>query len=193
LDGYTPLTVQIPIPNSYAEHCFGFYLKNYHYLGFNKSVGESLKYLVRDHRGRDIACLLFGSAAWKTAPRDNFIGRNVKVRERNINFLTNNSRFLILPWVRIPHLASHILGLITRRIQKDWMERYAHPIHMVETFVEIPRFKGTCYKAANWVQVGETKGPLQTRPTEERGTLFTKYTNVAKPTQLTGNRVGPKR
>lgn len=164
LDRYTPLTVQIPISNSYEEHCFGFYLKNHHYLGFNKSVGESLKYLVQDHRGRNIACLLFGSAAWKTAPRDNFIGWNAKVRERNINFLTNNSRFLILPWVRIPCLASHILGLITRRIQKDWMERYAHPIHMVETFVEIPRFKGTCYKAANWIQVGETKGRSRQDP-----------------------------
>lgn len=158
LDCYTPLTVHIPTPNSYEEPCFGFYLKQYHYLGFNKTVGENLKYLVRDCRGRDLACLLFGSAAWKTAPRDRFIGWEPKVRERNINFLANNVRFLILPWVHIPNLASHILGMITRRIKKDWIVRYAHPVHMLETFVESPRFKGTCYKAANWKRVGKTKG-----------------------------------
>ena len=158
LDGYTPLTVQIPTPNSYEEHCFGFYLKHYHYLGFNKTVGESLKYLVKDRLGRNIACLLFGSAAWKTTPRDSFIGWNIKIREQNINFLTNNSRFLIFPWVRIPNLASHILGSIARRIKQDWIDCYGHPVHMLETFVESSRFEGTCYKAANWIRVGKTKG-----------------------------------
>ncbi|RLD25936.1 MAG: hypothetical protein DRI70_06360 [Bacteroidetes bacterium] len=158
LDCFTPLSVQIPIPGSYEDHCFGFYLKHYHYLGFTKTVGENLKYLIRDQQGRNLACLLFGSAAWKTAPRDSFIGWRTKVRECNINFLTNNVRFLILPGVHVPHLASHILGLITRRIKKDWIVRYAHPLHMVETFVESPRFKGTCYKAANWIWVGKTTG-----------------------------------
>ena len=158
LKNLTPLSVQIPTPNSYEENCVGYYLNRYHYLGFNKTVGENIKYLVRDQYGQDIACLLFGSAAWKTAPRDSFIGWNRKTREENINSLTNNTRFLILPQVRVIHLASHILGCIMRRIQQDWINKYAHPIHMVETFVECNLFKGTCYRAANWLCVGQTKG-----------------------------------
>lgn len=158
LKNLTPLSVQIPTPNSYEENCVGYYLNRYHYLGFNKTVGENIKYLVRDRYGQDIACLLFGSAAWKTAPRDSFIGWNRKTREENINSLTNNTRFLILPQVRVIHLASHILGCIMRRIQQDWINKYAHPIHMVETFVECNLFKGTCYRAANWLCVGQTKG-----------------------------------
>jgi len=158
LDEHTPLTIKIPAPNSYENHCVGYYLKNHHYLGFNQTVGESLKYLIQDRNGRDIACLLFGSAAWKTADRDKFIGWGAKVREQNLNGLTNNTRFLILPWVNVPNLASHILGLVSRRIQKDWMGQYGHPIHMMETFVDSSCFKGTCYKAANWLCIGETKG-----------------------------------
>jgi len=158
LDCFTPLSVLIPTSNSYEDHCVGFYLNRYHYLGFNKTVGKNIKYLVKDRQGRDLACLLFGSAAWKTADRDRFIGWDAKVRETNLHLLTNNARFLILPWVRIPHLASHILGLITRRIKKDWMNRYGHPVHLLETFVETPHFKGTCYKAANWQRIGKTKG-----------------------------------
>lgn len=158
LKSLTPLSVQIPTPNSYEENCVGYYLNRHHYLGFNRTVGENIKYLVRDRYGQDIACLLFGSAAWKTAPRDSFIGWDRKTREENINSLTNNTRFLILPQVHVIHLASHILGCIMRRIQQDWINKYAHPIHMVETFVECNLFKGTCYRAANWLCVGQTKG-----------------------------------
>jgi hypothetical protein len=154
----TPLSIQIPPPNSYEENCVGYYLNRHHYLGFNRTVGENIKYLVRDQSGQDIACLLFGSAAWKTAPRDSFIGWDRETRKENINFLTNNTRFLILPQVRVPHLASHILGCIMRRIQRDWINKYAHPLHMIETFVECNLFEGTCYKAANWLCVGQTKG-----------------------------------
>lgn len=154
----TPLSIHIPKPNSYEDNCVGYYLNRLHYLGFNKTVGENIKYLIRDRFGRDIACLLFGSAAWKTAPRDSFIGWDSETQKANINYITNNTRFLILPHVHVPHLASHILGHIMRRIQRDWINKYAHPIHMVETFVERDRFKGTCYKAANWLCVGQTKG-----------------------------------
>ena len=154
----TPLSIHIPAPNSYEDNCVGYFLNHYHYLGFNQTVGENIKYLVRDRSGQNVACLLFGSAAWKTAPRDSFIGWSREVREENVNFITNNTRFLILPQIRVPHLASHILGYIMRRIQKDWRNKYAHPIHMVETFVERDLFKGTCYKAANWLCVGQTKG-----------------------------------
>ncbi|MBW1947757.1 MAG: DUF4338 domain-containing protein [Deltaproteobacteria bacterium] len=158
LNNLTPLSIHIPMPNSNEDGCVGYYLSRYHYLGFNRTIGENLKFLIRDRSGRDIACLLFGSAAWKTAPRDTFIGWNSEIRKKNINFITNNTRFLVLPWVRVPHLASHILGKTMRCIQQDWTDKYAHPIHMVETFVERDRFKGTCYKAANWFCVGQTKG-----------------------------------
>ncbi|MEA1964102.1 MAG: DUF4338 domain-containing protein [Candidatus Aerophobetes bacterium] len=130
----------------------------YHYLGFSTTVGENMKYLVFDKQDRALACLLFGSAAWKTLPRDEFIGWNKDKRCANLKFLTNNMRFLILPWVKVPHLASHILGKVTRRISKDWQIRYNHPIYMLETFVEKDRFRGTCYRSANWIYVGETKG-----------------------------------
>jgi len=154
----TPLSIRIPEPNSYEDNCVGYFLNHHHYLGFNQTVGENVKYLIRDQFGQNIACLLFGSAAWKTAPRDIFIGWNREEREQNINFITNNTRFLILPQVHVPHLASHILGCIMRRIQQDWICKYAHTIHLVETFVERDLFKGTCYKAANWLCVGQTKG-----------------------------------
>jgi hypothetical protein len=158
LDKLTPLTIHIPNSNSYENGCVGYYLSRYHYLGFNRTVGQNLKFLIHDRSGRDLACLVFGSAAWKTAPRDAFIGWDPKAREENINHITNNARFLILPWVHVPHLASHILGRVMRRIQRDWIDKYGHPIHMVETFVENDRFTGACYKAANWLYVGQTKG-----------------------------------
>jgi hypothetical protein len=158
LSSLTPLTIQIPSSGSYEEASVGYYLTRYHYLGFKRTVGENLKFLVRDRYGRDVACLLFGSAAWKTAPRDAFIGWDTDTRQKHINFMTNNSRFLILPSVRVPHLASHILAVVMRRIKKDWMYKYAHPVHLVETFVERDHFKGTCYKAANWISIGKTKG-----------------------------------
>ncbi len=152
-----PLTIIIPETGSYEEACFTWYLSRHHYLGFH-SVGENIKYLVKDRNGLDIACLLFGSAAWKTAARDDFIGWSEPLRQCNINLMTNNTRFLILPWVKVPHLASHILGLIMRRIVEDWQNKYAHPVHLAETFVERNRFRGTCYKAANWIYVGHTRG-----------------------------------
>lgn len=153
-----PLTIHIPSPSSYEEACVGYYLTRYHYLGFNRTVGESLKFLVSDRYGRHVACLLFGSAAWKVASRDSFIGWDMETRQKHINFMTNNSRFLILPSVRVPHLASHILAAVMRRIRKDWIDKYAHPIHLVETFVQSDRFTGTCYKATNWIFLGQTKG-----------------------------------
>lgn len=158
LSSLTPLTIHIPSLGSYEDACVGYYLSIHHYLGFNRTVGENLKFLIRDRLGRDVACLLFGSAAWKTAPRDAFIGWDSEIRQKNLNFMTNNTRFLILPSVRVPHLASHILARVMRRIQKDWMDKYAHPIYLVETFVQSGRFTGTCYKAANWISVGQTKG-----------------------------------
>lgn len=137
---------------------FEYFLSRYHYLGYKRTVGESMKYLIRNCTGRPLACILFGSAAWKIAPRDTFIGWNHERREKNLIYLTNNMRFLILPWVHVPYLASHILSRISRRISKDFRERYGHHIYLLETFVDRSRFRGICYRAANWILVGETKG-----------------------------------
>jgi len=137
---------------------FDFLLDRYHYLGFSGSVGQNMKYLVFDKSINPLACLLFGSAAWACAPRDHYIGWSHQAREANINMVTNNMRFLILPWVTVPHLASHILGQIARRINLDWVEKYGHQVYLLETFVEKGRFSGTCYRAANWACVGQTKG-----------------------------------
>jgi len=158
LKNVMPLSIHLPSPHSDEASCVGYYLHHYHYLGFTRTVGEHLEYLVRDRSGQDLACLLFGSAAWATAPRDTCIGWEPAIRAANLTCMTNNTRFLILPWVRVPHLASHILGRVMRRLRQDWIERYGHPVHLVETFVERDRFKGICYKAANWLHVGHTQG-----------------------------------
>jgi hypothetical protein len=137
---------------------FSRYLARHHYLGFRGPVGENIAYLARDRFGRALACLLFSAAAWKTEPRDTWIGWNDTTRARRLALVANNSRFLILPWVRVPHLASHLLGGIARRLATDWQARYGHPVHLLETFVERERFQGTCYRAANWIYVGQTQG-----------------------------------
>jgi hypothetical protein len=141
-------------------------LKEFHYLGFAGAVGENLQYTVRTEQGRLLACLVFGSAAWKCQSRDAHIGWSVEERRRNLHLLTNNTRFLILPWVHVPHLASWVLGSVCRRLSRDWQAKYGHPIHLVETFVERERFLGTSYRAANWIQVGATTG--RTRQDRDR-------------------------
>ncbi|MEI7903163.1 MAG: Druantia anti-phage system protein DruA [bacterium] len=153
-----PLAVSIAALGSEDLRLFNGLLARYHYLGHRNTVGENLRYLVRDRQGRPMACALFGSAAWKCADRDAFLGWDCAVRERNLQGLTNNTRFLVLPWVRVPHLASHVLGLIVRRIRADWQAKYAHPVHALETFVDRSRFRGTCYRAANWLRLGATQG-----------------------------------
>ncbi len=137
---------------------FKFLLDRYHYLGHRTCVGENLKVMVSDSQGHLLACVLFGSAAWKAKSRDAFIGWEPQVRQRNLSLLTNNTRFLILPWVRVRHLASHLLAQICQRLPGLWMEAYGHPVHLLETFVERDRFRGTCYRAAGWTHVGVTAG-----------------------------------
>ncbi|MEK6737231.1 MAG: Druantia anti-phage system protein DruA [Planctomycetota bacterium] len=153
-----PLRLETVTAGSPDYAIFRRYLERHHYLGFRGPVGERIAYIARDRQGRELACVLFGAAAWKTKPRDNWIGWDAATRARRLSFLANNSRFLILPWVRVPHLASHLLGLAARRLAADWQTRYGHPVHLLETFVERQRFKGTCYRAANWTCVGQTQG-----------------------------------
>jgi hypothetical protein len=133
-------------------------LDRFHYLGFGGPVGENLQYLVQDRQGRALACLVFGAAAWKCQARDRFIGWSAEQRQRNLGLIANNTRFLILPWVKVPHLASWILGQISRRLAGEWHAKYGHRIVVLETFVERERFRGTAYRAANWLAVGATAG-----------------------------------
>ena len=153
-----PLRIEILGSGNKQLPLFKFLLHRYHYLGYRNCVGENLKYIIRDKEGCLLACMLFGSAAWKTKSRDAFIGWDRRTRERNLPFLTNNTRFLILPWVRVKNLASHLLTQVCRELSADWMEKYGHPIHLLETFVERDRFRGTCYRAAGWIHVGATTG-----------------------------------
>jgi hypothetical protein len=153
-----PLTVSVVAPGSPDLRLFNGLLAHGHYLGHRNTVGENLRYLLRDCQGRPVACALFGSAAWRCAARDTFLGWDRAARERNLPRLTNNTRFLVPDWVSVPHLASHVLGLITRRIRADWQVKYGHPVSALETFVDRSRFQGTCYRAANWQRLGATRG-----------------------------------
>ena len=159
------------------EGLFDGLIERYHYLGYTRAVGEHIKYLVvaRDlsavtpacagtadrgtaQAGRPVACLAWSSGPWHMGPRDRFIGWTPTARRKHLHLLAYNTRFLILPWVKVPHLASHILGCIARMISSDWQQIYGHPIYYLETFVDQERFKGTCYRAANWAHLGQTTG-----------------------------------
>jgi hypothetical protein len=142
-------TAQEPLFNSLVEQ--------YHYLGYEQPVGEHLKYLV-SVRGQAIACLAWSSSPRHLGCRDRFIGWSPEQRRRNVHLLAYNTRFLILPWVRVPHLASYLLGRMAARISRDWQQCYAHPVYLLETFVDPERFRGTCYRAANWLVLGRTTG-----------------------------------
>ena len=144
----------------------GQLLAQYHYRGFNGAVGENVQYLARDVRGRELAVMVFGAAAWKVAVRERFIGWSVEPRQQRLGALANQQRFLILPWVRVPHLASHLLARATQRLSADWQARYGHPVWLVETFVEQDRFAGTAYQAAGWLPLGPTTG--RTRQDRQR-------------------------
>jgi len=139
------------------ERIVGALIEKHHYLGYKQPVGEHLKYLVLT-RGRPIACLRWSSAPFQLGPRDRFIGWSREARERNLRFVAYNTRFLILPWVKVPHLASHILGRMAKLLPLDWERLYGHPVHFLETFTDATRYRGTCYLAANWIRLGQTTG-----------------------------------
>lgn len=151
-----PLDIQ-EVRRTSAEDLFEALIEKYHYLGYAQPVGEHLKYLV-SACGEPVACLVWSSAPRHIGCRDRFIGWSKELRRRNIHLIAINQRFLILPWVKVPHLATHILGHMTRRLSRDWERIYGHPVHFVETFVDTERFEGTCYRAANWSELGLTTG-----------------------------------
>jgi hypothetical protein len=159
-----PLDIEL-VRRSPKEPLFNSLIEQYHYLGYEQPVGENIKYLVKV-RGQAIACMAWSSAPRHLGARDRFIGWEPQTRRRNIRFIAYNSRYLILPWVeQAPHLASHILGQMARRLARDWQRMYAHPIYLLETFVDPERFRGTCYRAANWIMVGQTTGRGKDCPT----------------------------
>lgn len=145
------------VRRSGEERLYNGLIERDHYLGYTQPVGEHLKYLVYG-QGRPVACLGWSSAPWHMGPRDRFIGWSPAVRRCNLHLLAYNTRFLILPWVEVPHLASHLLGQMARRLSRDWEVLYGHPIYYLETFVDRERFAGTSYRAANWRYLGKTTG-----------------------------------
>ena len=153
-----PLEILMINARGDMDNLFHCLMDRYHYLGCHGHVGEHIKYIVFDRNRRPIACMLFGSAAWKTAMRDHFIGWRSSIRQNNLKMITNNSRFLVLPWVRVSNLSSYILSTCTGRLRTDWIKRYGHDLYLVETFVDRSRFTGSCYRAANWLHIGKTCG-----------------------------------
>ena len=148
------------------EALFNGLMHHHHYLGYTQPVGEHLKYMVFAG-ARPIACMAWSSAPRHLGSRDRFIGWDADARLANIRLVAYNTRFLILPWVTVPHLASHLLGRIARRLSADWQAVYAHPIYFVETFIDPQRFAGTCYRAANWTVMGQTTGRGKDAPTRQ--------------------------
>jgi len=152
-----PLQWSLALAGSLEEARVHEHLRRHHYLGL-RVVGENLKYLIQSSTGEDLACLLFGAAAWQSAARDQFIGWSAAQRGQGLGQVINNTRFLILPWVKVAGLASHILSRAVRRLSQDWQGKYGHPVWLVETFVDRDRFVGTAYRAANWQRIGQTQG-----------------------------------
>lgn len=147
----------VALVNSQYGYLWDYLIYHYHYLRLPKLVGEHLRYLVFID-GQVAACLAWASAAWKVKARDQFIGWDEPTKRKNLHLIANNTRFLILPWVKVKYLASKVLSLSLRRLSADWEKTYAHPIYLAETFVDMAHFNGTCYKATNWIEVGKTRG-----------------------------------
>ncbi len=151
-----PLDIR-QVRRSGAEALFDSLVETHHYLGYAQPVGEHLKYLISAD-GVPVACLAWSSAPRHLGCRDRFIGWSLAARRKNIRFIAYNMRFLILPWVEVPHLASHLLGRMARVLPRDWERVYAHSVYFLETFIDPQRFRGTCYRAANWIVLGRTTG-----------------------------------
>lgn len=158
LESLQPLQWQMGLHGSRERERALSYLREYHYLGCHRPVGTHLIYLVRDAQGRDVAVHLVGAAAWQCAPRDRSIGWSAAERAAGLHRIGNHSRFLILPWVRVPDLASHLLVGLTRRVCGDWPAQHGWRLELLESFVETGRFTGLAYRAAHWQQVGQTTG-----------------------------------
>lgn len=145
------------VRRSHDETLWNYLVHRYHYQGYRIIVGAHIKVMAYAD-DVPVACLSWSSSVFRIKSRDDFIGWNPEQRNRNIRHVANNSRFLILPWVQVRNLASHILGLSVKQVSRQWESVYGYPLYLLETFVECARFKGTCYQAANWRNIGQTKG-----------------------------------
>lgn len=176
LDEYRPIRLE-RIDDTKQRRLFRQYIQEHHYLGYRVPYGAQMRYWVRAPQSDlpPLAALLFTSAAWRMAPRDQYIGWSDEVRQRNLPLVINNSRFLILPWTRIPHLASHVLAQAARQLPKDWPARYGVEPVLMETLVDPARYRGTCYRAANWMEVGQTQG---------RGRMDRSHRSAGVPKQI---------
>ena len=158
-----------------SEKLFNSLISEHHYLGYTQPVGEHLKYMAFTD-DRPLACLAWSSAPWYIGARDRFIGWSPEIRQQNLHLIINNTRFLVLPWVRVSHLASHLLALSRRRVSLDWQSVYNHSVLLLETFVDTERFQGTCYKADNWIYCGKTTGrgklSTSTKPTLSKKAVY---------------------
>ena len=156
LSNLPPVKIKL-VRNTTLEPLYNSLIQQHHYLGYRQIVGNHLKYMAFIDE-RPVACMGWGSPAWSVKSRDTFIGWDKSTKEKNLHFVANNTRFLILNWVSVKYLASKVLALNAKSISDDWIKIYNHPVYLLETFVEKNRFKGTCYRAANWICVGQTKG-----------------------------------
>ncbi len=158
LDAVRPLEMRTVVRGDRGEKRWNEYVARYHYLGYKTVVGAQMRYAVHASVGTPLAMLGFSTAAWTLAPRDRFIGWSRRLREKNLPLVVDNPRFLILPWIRIPNLGSHILALVRRQLPADWTARYKTTPVLIETFVETPRYTGAVYRASGWIRVGATQG-----------------------------------
>jgi len=154
---HAPVQLQ-PVGSKERMRLWNEYVERYHPLGYKRPFGAHQRYFIEGKGGRRLGCLLFGPSAWALAERDEWIGWSVRRRAQRLNWVVANSRFLILPWVRVRNLASTALALAAARIGKDWQERYGYAPVLLETFVEPKQYRGTCYQAANWIRLGMTAG-----------------------------------
>ncbi len=158
LSALQPVSLEVIRYGTDSARLFDGLLSQHHYLGYAYPIGANVRYLVRSRDGRVLACAVWSSAALKVASRDAWLGWSAERRMAGLCRLANNTRFCVLPWVRVPHLASHLLGLMVRRLREDWKSATGHTLALVETFVDESRFRGTCYTAANWLDLGRTVG-----------------------------------
>ena len=158
LDEVRPVELRMAVRYSREGKLWNEYVARYHYLGYTTLVGAQMRYTVHAGDGTPLAMLGFSTAAWRLAPRDNFIGWTPELREKNLPRVVDNPRFLILPWIKIPNLGSHILAIVRRQLPVDWTARYNTTPVLIETFVETPRYTGAVYRASGWTHVGATQG-----------------------------------
>jgi len=167
LDDLMPITLQIAKEKE-QKQSWNEYVERYHYLGYKQPIGPHLRYFIVDRLGRKLGCMLFSFPTWSLPSRDQWIGWDKKANEKNLKLVVNNNRFLIFPWVNVKNLASKSLSMVTNQIGEDWQDNHGYQPVLLETFVDPTKYKGTCYKAANWQNIGKSAGRKQSKTLESK-------------------------